>query len=79
MPPKTVNKNWGKVDKAALATLVNDGDDDIEDTSTSYIKWVRAEYFHHRDRCNFRRNYRNFASALALEAEYSGWEVTQRR
>jgi hypothetical protein len=38
MPPKTVNKNWGKVDKAALTTLINDGDIDIKDTSTSYIE-----------------------------------------
>ncbi len=51
--------------------LKKDGDVDIKDTSTSYIEWVQAEYFCHRDQCNFHRNYRNFASALALEAEYS--------
>ncbi len=70
MSPKTVNKTWGKVDKAALAMLINDGYVDIEDTSTTYIKWVQAEYFCHRDQCNFRCNYRDFASALALEAKY---------
>ncbi len=72
MPPKTVNKNWGKVDKAALAMIINDGDVDIEDTSTSYIEWVQAKYFCHRDQYNFRCNYRDFASVLALKAEYSG-------
>jgi hypothetical protein len=76
MPPKTVNKNWGKVDKATLTTLINNWDIDIEDTSTSYIKWVQAEYFCHRNQRNFCRNYRNFASTLALEAKYSG--VRQR-
>ncbi len=69
MPPKTVNKNWGKVDKAALATLINGGDIDIEDTSTSYIEWVQAKYFCHHDQHNFHRNYRDFASTLALEAK----------
>ncbi len=72
MPPKTVNKNWGKVNKAALAMLINDRDVDIKDTSTSYIEWVQAEYFCHRNQRNFRCSYCNFASALALEAKCSG-------
>ncbi len=65
-------KPWGKVDKAALAELVINGDINIKDVSNPYIDSVRVEYFMHRVKKNFRRNYREFSAAWDLEAAYSG-------
>ena len=64
------NKYWGKVDKVALASLVEDGD--ISDTSLEYTASVHSNYFSHHDLRNFRRNYRVFFAAFDLEAEYAG-------
>jgi hypothetical protein len=69
MPP---NKYWGKVDKVALASLVEDGDINISNTSLEYTTFVHSDYFSHHDLRNFRRNYRVFSAAFDLEAEYAG-------
>ncbi len=66
------NKYWGKVDKAALASLVKDGDINISDTSLEYTASVYSNYFSHHDLRNFRWNYRVFLVAFDLEAEYAG-------
>jgi len=52
------NKYWGKVDKAALASLVEERDINISDTSLEYTASVHSDYFSHHDLRNFRRNYR---------------------
>ncbi len=46
-------KKWGKADKAALSRLIEDGDVDINDTSTTNINRVVAAQFF--SRCFFRR------------------------
>jgi len=66
------HKYWSKVDKAALASLVEDGDINISDTSLEYTASVHSDYFSHHDLRNFRRNYRTFSAACDLEAEYAG-------
>ncbi len=66
------NKYWGKVDKAALASLVEDGDINISDTSLEYTASVHSDYFSHHNLRNFRQNYRVFSAAFDLEAEYAG-------
>ncbi len=48
-------KKWGKVDKAALLSLIEDGSVSVDDNRTEYIDWVGAEYFGHRAQRNFRR------------------------
>ena len=65
-------KPWGKVDKAALHKLVVDGQVDIEDLSYVNIDSVRAQYFPHRDRVNFRRNFATFSSSFDLEQGLEG-------
>ena len=65
-------KKWGKADKAALSRLIDDGDVDIYDTSTANIDRVGAAHFPHREKKNFRRNFRDFAASFAVESEYSG-------
>ena len=40
MPP---NKYWGKVDKVALASLVEDGDIYISNTSLEYTTFVHSD------------------------------------
>ena len=65
-------KYWGKVDRAALHDLIKDGSVDITKLNSKYIDTVQAQYFGHRDKKNFRRNFRDFAAANALESEYSG-------
>ena len=66
------NKYWGKVDKAALASLVEDGDINISDTSLEYTASIHSDYFSHHDLRNFRRNSRFFLAAFDPEAEYAG-------
>ena len=66
------HKYWGKVDKAALASHVKDGNINIGDTSLEYTKFVHSQYFRHHDLRNFCRNYRVFLAAFDLEAEYAG-------
>jgi hypothetical protein len=65
-------KNWGKVDRAALARLVHNGDMDINDLSYKSINAVGSEHFCHRDKKNFRCNFHDFAAAFDFEAKYSG-------
>ncbi len=65
-------KKWGKVNRAALAKLVHDGDVDINDLSTAHIDAVGKEHFRHRDKKNFCHNFRDFAATFDLEAKYSG-------
>jgi len=65
-------KQWGKVDKAALYQLIVDGDVDIEDLSSENIDAVNARYFPHRQKRNFRRNFKDFASAFDLDQALSG-------
>jgi hypothetical protein len=73
MPTLTkMTKQWGKVDKAALHQLIVDGDADIEDLSFENIDAVHARYFPHRQQCNFRRNFKDFASAFDLEQALAG-------
>jgi hypothetical protein len=69
-------KNWGKADRAALARLVHDRHVDINNLSYKNIDAVGEEYFIHRDKKNFRRNFRDFAATFDLEAEYSGASIT---
>ncbi len=59
---------WGKVEKAALHKLVVDGHVDIEDLSFESIDRVRAQYFPHRDRKNFRSNFATWARRAIKEA-----------
>ena len=71
-------KKWGKADKAALSRLIDDRDVDIFDTSTANIDSVGAAHFPHREKRNFRRNFRDFVAVNALELEYSGARRRQR-
>jgi hypothetical protein len=45
---------------------------DITDTSHQNIDQVRDLHFWHRDKKNFRRNFRDYSAAWDLEIEYSG-------
>ena len=74
LPPK----KWGKVDKAALQDLIDDGTVDVSDLSVRTIDAIRDEYFRHREKKNFRRNFRDFIAANALELEYSSARRRQR-
>jgi len=65
------NKYCGKVDKAALASLVEDGNINISNTSLKYTASVHSDYFSHHDLRNFRQNYRVFSAAFDLEADYA--------
>ena len=66
------SKNWGKVDRAALARLVHNRDVDINNLSHKNINAVWKEYFCHCDKKIFFHNYRDFAATFDLEAEFSG-------
>ena len=65
-------KQWGKVDKSALHQLIVNGDVNIEDPSFENIDAVHARYFPHQQQRNFRRNFKDFASAFNLEQALSG-------
>ena len=69
---ETKTKQWGKLDREKLATLIRDKDADIEDTSIPYIDEVRDQHFLHRERRNFIRNYREFAAAWDTEVALNG-------
>jgi hypothetical protein len=72
-PPGEVTvKKWGKVDRIALTDLIKEGEVDITNLTSAYIDKVNSDFFPHRDKRNFRRNYRDFVAAWDLEAEYSG-------
>ena len=74
MPPKetTKTKKWRKADRDLLADLTNKQLTDITDTSPQNIDQVRDLHFQHRDKKNFRRNFRDYSAAWDLEIEYSG-------
>ena len=74
MPPKatTKTKKWGQADRDLLADLTNRQLIDITDTSLQNIEQVRDLHFRHRDKKNFRRNFRDYSAAWDLEIEYSG-------
>ena len=71
-PGKVKIKKWGKVNRRALTNLIEEGEVDITNLTAAYIDTVRSDFFSHRDKSNFRRNFRDFAAAWDLEAEYSG-------
>ncbi len=74
MPPKaaTKTKKWGQADKDLLVDLTNRQLIDITDTSYPNIDQVRDLHFRHRDKRNFRRNFRDYSAAWDLKIEYSG-------
>ena len=74
MPPKetTKTKKWGQADRDLLADLTNRQLVDITDTTYPNINQVRDLHFRHRDKKNFRRNFREYLAAWDLEIEYSG-------
>ena len=74
MPPKEAKstKNWGQADRDLLADLTNRQLIDITDTTYQNIEQVRYLRFRHRDKKNFRKNFRNYSAAWDLEIEYSG-------
>ncbi len=73
MPTFTkTTKQWGKVNKSYLHQLIVDGKVDIEDLSFENIDDVNALYFPHRQRRNFRCNFKDFASSFDLDQELSG-------
>jgi len=71
MPPKatTKTKNWGRADRDLLADLTNRQLIDITDTSYPNINQVRDFHFRHRDKKNFRRNFRDYSAVWDLEIE----------
>ena len=73
MPPEatTKTKNWGQADRDLLADLTNRQLIDITDTSYPNIDQVRDLHFWHRDKKNFRRNFRDYSAVWDLEIEYS--------
>jgi hypothetical protein len=73
MPPKEAKttKNWGQADRDLLADLTNRQLIDITDTTYQNIKQVRDLHFRHRDKKNFRKNFRNYSAAWDLEIKYS--------
>ena len=68
--PKT--KQWGDSDKKNLRGLIERGDVDINDITFKNIEAVRRAHFPHRDRKNFRNNFRTYAAAWAVEQEKAG-------
>ncbi len=74
MPPEATSKTkkWGQANKDILANLVNRQLVDITDTSHQNIEQVRDLHFHHRNKQNFRRDFRDYSAAWDLEIEYSG-------
>ena len=74
MPPTatTKTKNWGQADRDLLANLTNRQLIDITNTSYQNIEQVRDLHFRHRDKKNFRNNFRNYSAAWDLKIEYSG-------
>ena len=68
----TKTKQWGKYDKQKLHTLVLEGKVDIEDQSYDNIDDVQQRFFPDRQKRNFRRNFKDFASAFDLESALAG-------
>jgi hypothetical protein len=66
------SRNWGQADKDKLGDLINRGLIDITDNSYQNIEQVRDRHFRHRNKLNFRRNFRDYSAAWHLEIEYSG-------
>jgi hypothetical protein len=74
MPPKATikTKKWGQADRDLLADLTNRQLIDITDTSLQNIEQVRDLHFCHRDKKNFRTNFRNYSAAWDLKVKYCG-------
>jgi outer membrane cobalamin receptor len=73
MPPKaTRTEKWGQANRDLLEDLTNRQLIDITDTTYQNIEQVRDLHFRHRDKKNFRKNFRNYSAAWDLEIEYSG-------
>ena len=74
MPPSATTriKKWEQADRDLLANLTNRQLIDITDTTYQNIEQVRYLRFRHRDKKNFRKNFRNYSAAWDLEIEYSG-------
>ena len=70
--PDSKPKKWGKADKKNIRELISVGSIDINNLLTKAIDAVHYDYFSHRDKKNFRRNFCDFAAKNALESEYSG-------
>jgi outer membrane cobalamin receptor len=82
MPPKartttSSSKKWGQADRDLLVGLTNRQLIDITDTSQQDIEQVRDLHFRHRDKKNFRKNFRNYSAAWDLEIKYSGARRTE--
>ena len=73
MPPKATKaiKSWGQSDRDLLTNLTNRQLIDITDTTHQNIKQIRDLHFQHRDKKNFRRNFRDYSAAWDLEIENS--------
>ena len=74
MPPKEAKstKNWGQADRDLLEDLTNRQLIDITDTTYQNIDQVRDLHFRHRDKKNFRKNFRNYSAAWDLKIKYGG-------
>ena len=64
-------KQWGKANKAALANLICDDVNISKTDDTDYIDKVREEYFSHRERRNFHRNFLDFSAAWVMEESHN--------
>ena len=65
-------KQWGRLDRERLHTLVVEGKVDLEDLSYENIDNVHSRWFPERQQRNFRRNFKDFATAFDLEAALAG-------
>ena len=64
-------KKWGKIDRRALTNLIKEGEVNITNLTAPYINTVHSNFFSPHDKRNFCSNFRDFAAAWDLEAEYS--------
>jgi hypothetical protein len=69
-PHSKAKTNWGKVDKSALAKLINNGD--INKLSTANMGTIRTEFFPHGKLQIFCCNLCNFAAAWDVKTKYQG-------
>jgi hypothetical protein len=70
--PTPTKRNWGKADRAFLLQLIVDGEVDIEDLSYENIDAVQERWFGHRQKRNFRRNFKDYAASFDLERAVAG-------
>jgi hypothetical protein len=81
MPPKetTKTKKWGQADRDLLADLINRQLVDITNTTYSNIDEVRDLHFRHRDRRNFRRNFREYSACGTSKSSIAAHDATEVR